>query len=175
MFLVFYLCFCVICTSRHILVAAFQPHLQFDFACCPAYFSTFFWKFPKYLGVLLVSHLPEFQHQEVCSQYFLFCCCCFLSLNKFVAVGHTFIEKLYFTFALHFGSIIRLCFWYSDPTSFPGCLLTSVGDLGRKVGTVLGWAARTVLGKSVWPPGGGTSVGWTPVHFLQTVEPLRHV
>lgn len=50
-----------------------------------------------------------------------------------------------------------------------------MGSFGRKVGTVLGWAPRTVLEKRVWPPEGGTSVGWIPVHFLQTVEPLRHL
>ena len=51
----------------------------------------------------------------------------------------------------------------------------SARSLGRKEGTVLGWAPWAVLGKSVWSPGGGTSTGWTPVHFLQTMEPLHHI
>lgn len=105
-------------------------------------------------------HLPEFQYQE--SAHRTFCFAVFLSLNKFVTAGHTFSQKLHIPFTLHFGSITReLCFWYSDPTVFR--MLDIRGGFGRKVGTVLGWAPRTVLGKSVWPPGGGTSVGWTPI------------
>lgn len=50
-----------------------------------------------------------------------------------------------------------------------------MGSFGRKVGTVLGWAPRTVLGKSVWPPGGWDIRRMDPCSFPTDSGTLRHL